>query len=103
MAQDKAITLEQACMRALRGYDYGEVKIGQVIDCLEAYEQIFDGRKSYREAYRETLEDAPWKTCTCGICGKAGINVVIFRGIGTKQEAWISIIFMPSGSVSTVN
>ena len=80
VSQDKAIRLEQACMQALRGYDYGEVKIGQVIDCLEAYGQIFDGRKSYREAYRETLEDAPWKACTCGICGKAGINVVIFRG-----------------------
>jgi hypothetical protein len=80
VSQDKAIRLEQACMQALRGYGYGEVKIGQVLGCLEAYEQIFDGRKSYREAYRETLEDAPWKTCTCGICDNAGINVVIFRG-----------------------
>jgi hypothetical protein len=78
--QGKAIGLERACMQALSRYDRGEEKISHVIDCLEAYEQIFDGRKRYGEAYRETLEDAPWKTCACGICGEAGINVVIFRG-----------------------
>ena len=51
-----------------------------MIDCLDAYEEIFDGRKDYSQAYREILEDAPWKKCPCGICGEAGINVIIFRG-----------------------
>jgi hypothetical protein len=80
VSQDKAIRLEQASMQALRRYDAGEVDSGYVIDCLDAYEQMFDGRKDYGEAYREILEDAPWKTCPCGICASAGINVIIFRG-----------------------
>lgn len=80
VSQDKAIRLEQGCLQALRRYDSGEVESRYVIDCLDAYEQIFDGRKDYSSAYREILEDAPWKTCPCGICGNAGINVIIFRG-----------------------
>jgi len=80
VSQDKAIRLERACLQALRGYDSGEVDTGRVVDCLDAYEEIFDGRKDYSRVYREILEDAPWKTCPCGICGRAGINVIIFRG-----------------------
>jgi hypothetical protein len=80
VSQDKAIRLEQACLQALRRFEAGEAESGYVIDCLDAYEQILDGRKDYSQAYREILQDAPWKRCSCGICGDAGINVIIFRG-----------------------
>jgi hypothetical protein len=80
ISQDKAVLLEQACLQALRGYDVGETDVEHVLNCLDAYQQVFGGGKDYRQAYREILEDAPWKTCPCGICGAAGINVIIFRG-----------------------
>ena len=80
ISQDKAVMLEQACLRALRRFDSGEIDVENVLDYLDAYQQLIDARKSYRQAYREILEDAPWKTCPCGICGVAGINVIIFRG-----------------------
>jgi hypothetical protein len=80
IAQQHASRLEQECLHALRGYDAGDVKIGTVTDALQAYQDLFGARKDYRDAYHETLLDAPWKKCSCGICGKAGIDVIIFRG-----------------------
>ena len=38
------------------------------------------GIKDQAGAYRDVLDDAPWKTCPCSICAKAGINVILFRG-----------------------
>ncbi|MDB4873534.1 MAG: archaeosine tRNA-ribosyltransferase type 5 [Gemmatimonadales bacterium] len=78
--QGQALQREQACLGALRGFDAGEVSTQTVIDALNRYEELFDGRKDYSEIYRETLSNAPWKTCKCGICERAGINVVLFRG-----------------------
>lgn len=84
IAQQDAIRLERECLDALHGYDAGDVEIAKVIDVLQAYSEIFDARKDarkdYSEAYRETLTEAPWKKCQCGICAKAGIDVIIFRG-----------------------
>ena len=80
IVQQHAIQFEKECLDALRGYDTGHVKIEKVIDVLQAYSEIFDSRKDYRNAYYETLADAPWKKCRCGICAKVGIDVVIFRG-----------------------
>jgi len=78
--QQDAAERERACLRALRGYDAGEVEISRVMDALEAYEELIGKGKDYRDAYLETLDEAPWKKCPCGICGKAGIDVIIFRG-----------------------
>ena len=80
IVQQHAIQFEKECLDALRRYDTGHVKIEKVIDVLQAYSEIFDSRKDYRNAYYETLADAPWKKCGCGICAKVGIDVVIFRG-----------------------
>jgi hypothetical protein len=37
-------------------------------------------RKDRTDAYRETLEDRPWRACSCGICEHVGIDVAVFRG-----------------------
>jgi hypothetical protein len=80
ISQREAIERERACLQALHGYDYGKVQLRQAIDALLCYEELFDGRQDYAAAYGETLEDTPWKKCKCGICERAGINVVLFRG-----------------------
>jgi hypothetical protein len=41
---------------------------------------LWDGKRSRGALYRETLEAAPWRECSCEICAGAGIDVVIFRG-----------------------
>jgi hypothetical protein len=78
--QEQAIRLETECLAALRQYDAGEITAGPVVDTLSRYAELYDPRSKYQDAYRELLEEAPWKSCPCGICEKAGINVAIFRG-----------------------
>jgi hypothetical protein len=80
VAQRDAVEREQACLRLLRDYDRGNVPVQTVLDALNSYQEIFDGRRDYGPAYRKTLERSPWKQCPCGICERAGIDVAIFRG-----------------------
>jgi hypothetical protein len=77
--QDAAIERERACLRALQEYDAGNISARQVINALQHYNEIL-GLQDYAGAYHEVLDDAPWKTCPCNICTKAGINVLLFRG-----------------------
>jgi hypothetical protein len=79
--QDTAIKLERRCLTTLRRYDADKVKARTALDALCAYEEFCDPeRKDRREAYLETLEDRPWRSCKCGICEHAGIDVAMFRG-----------------------
>jgi hypothetical protein len=78
--QELAIKLETECLAVLRKYDAGEARAQPVIDALRQYAELYGSRSKYDNAYRELLEEAPWKSCSCGICEKAGINVAIFRG-----------------------
>jgi hypothetical protein len=80
VAQQKAAEWERACLRLLRDYDAGNAPVQAVLDALNSYQEIFDGRRDYSVAYRKILEESPWKKCPCGICELAGIDVAIFRG-----------------------
>ncbi len=80
MSQKEAVLRERECLRALYDYDRGELAVQQAVDALLHYEELFSGRQDYRVAYTQTLEEAPWKNCKCGICEQVGINVVLFRG-----------------------
>ena len=80
VAQRDAVEREQACLRLLRDYDCGKAPVQTVLDALSSYQEIFDGRRDYSQAYRKTLEQSPWKECPCGICERVGIDVAIFRG-----------------------
>jgi hypothetical protein len=77
--QGIAVQNERACLRALHEYDAGETSIPQVMDALQRYNEII-GLTGYEESSKEILADAPWRSCPCSICAKAGINVVLFRG-----------------------
>jgi hypothetical protein len=80
VAQRDAAEWEQACLRLLRDYDAGKAPVSVVLGALQGYQEIFDGRRDYSQAYRLILEESPWKQCPCGICQRAGIDVAIFRG-----------------------
>jgi hypothetical protein len=77
--QGTAIQRERACLRVLQEYDAGEANTRQVIEALQRYSDLI-GLKGYVDAYLDVLDDAPWRSCPCSICTKAGINVIIFRG-----------------------
>jgi hypothetical protein len=78
--QGEALELEQRCLRLLRSYDAGASKLAPVLDALQTYEALYDGKRDRRAAYEEILTDRPWQRCRCGICEDAGVQVAIFRG-----------------------
>lgn len=77
--QAEAIRLEQTCLRLLRAYDQGDSELPPVLHALARYADFLD-TTDRTDAYQEILEARPWKTCPCGICSAAGIDVAIFRG-----------------------
>jgi hypothetical protein len=79
--QADAIRLERRCLKYLRAYELKTVKINAVIDALTEYDELCDNtRKNRSEQYRRTLEDQPWRSCRCGLCESAGIEIAVFRG-----------------------
>lgn len=78
--QAEALRLESACLRGLRSWGTRTIPLGEVLDDLEEYENLYAGKATHREAYAETLRARPWETCQCRICRDIGIDVVIFRG-----------------------
>jgi hypothetical protein len=80
VSQQDALSLERECLRLLQGFDAGQASTDKVLDALCGYQTIFDGQRDYSVAYREILDETPWRKCPCGICADAGIEVIIFRG-----------------------
>jgi hypothetical protein len=78
--QKEARRLELACMDSLIKYDKGRARLPNVLGLLLEYESLVNGAKDYGEAYREILEEQPWKKCPCDICKRIGIHVMVFRG-----------------------
>lgn len=79
--QAEALRLERHCLKSLRSYEHGTIKIKTVLQALTDYDQLCDNkRKDRTDAYRHTLEDQPWRTCRCGLCETAGIDIALFRG-----------------------
>lgn len=80
VAQADAIAAERESLRLLREFDAGECDLDTALDAVLAYEEILGVKKTYAELYRRTLEIAPWRECSCGLCAKHGIEIAIFRG-----------------------
>ncbi len=80
VSQTIALKLERDCLSALRRFDAGKLTTATVLRALTAYDNLCDGRQDRTNAYRQILDDQPWRTCPCGICENAGIDVAMFRG-----------------------
>lgn len=80
VSQEDALRLERHCLESLRGYDRGTKRLDAVLQALGDYDRLCGGRKDRTAAYQRTLEDQPWRTCTCGLCEKVGIEIALFRG-----------------------
>lgn len=74
------IGLERRALTILRAYDRGEAGLEETLDAIMAYDELLGDDRKFRELFRRTLEDQPWKKCPCAICRKVGIDVMIFRG-----------------------
>lgn len=90
--QARARKLEKACLQAMNEFDAGRTKAQQVVDVLLEYEDLARPHRDDNAAskkrkktdngavYREVLEAAPWRSCTCAVCRDIGYHVILFRG-----------------------
>jgi hypothetical protein len=80
VSQRDALRTERECLNRLRRLDEGKATVDEVITVLADYEAIIGVKNSRIDAYRRTLEDAPWRRCQCGLCAQHGVEMIIFRG-----------------------
>ena len=71
---------EQRCLRYMEEFDRGKRKASSVLKALTEYGKLYDPKKDRTEAYRRTLDAAPWKHCPCEVCSALGHHVILFRG-----------------------
>jgi hypothetical protein len=88
---------EQKALTALRKYDEGKEKIDQVLENVMDYqrfltlgddkpEKLEKDLQKMRPQVQRTLEEMPWKQCTCDICKKVGVEVIIFRSSNRNRR-----------------
>ncbi len=74
--------LERKSLAIIRDFhaDPERVSSEKVIEVLTEYTKHFAPDLKLLKWYRETLGERPWQRCTCPICKKIGVEVIIFRG-----------------------
>jgi hypothetical protein len=92
--QDRARSLEKACMQALSLYGIADIHIDEVIGRLQAFDEMYDGVIDRTEIYREILTDQPWRHCQCEVCRRIGIQVMIFRGAERHKRRGFHNLFV---------
>jgi hypothetical protein len=78
--QRSAINAERHCLKVLREFDGGKVDADVALEAIGEYIMIADSKEIRADEYRRTLENEPWRSCACGLCADAGIDIVLFRG-----------------------
>jgi hypothetical protein len=92
--QSEARRLEQACLKVLGDYERHLATVEETVDLLVEYEELYEDRRTFKEIYRETLEDRPWERCTCEICRALGIHVMLFRGAERNRRRGFHNLFV---------
>jgi len=89
---------ERKALDALRAFDRGDAKLLPTLDTIMDYHQFLVRGESEDEDKQEkvlvktriniqrTLEETPWKRCTCDICSDAGVEVIIFRASNRNKR-----------------
>lgn len=91
VSQEKARTMERACLDAMRRFDRDSATVDEVVERLSEYEHLCQEKlseedrkkrkkKDYAGVYREVLEARPWRDCPCDVCRSLGHHVILFRG-----------------------
>lgn len=101
-SQEDLQNREATALRTLRAFDRGEANVHDTLTDVMAYtaplavgrdEGHSDEEKrkldGLRERYQRTLEDRPWKTCTCQVCRTTGIEAIIFRASNRNKRRGI--------------
>ena len=84
--QRSARRLERECLSRLRSYDRGDDSVESVLDAIREYAELLGAKKDRSSEYQRTLEAKPWKECSCTVCRKIGVEVIIFRGADRNRR-----------------
>jgi len=88
--REAILRLETDALGALRAYDRGDASLDVCLAAVTAYDELLARAKGEEDrlidAYRRTLEDRPWKRCSCPFCGHLGIEVLLFRGANRNKR-----------------
>src|SRR5262249_28066047 len=98
---EELVDLERRALERLRAYDVGHAKLEQVLESVLAYSSLAEfgapisdlpGSGSFgdlRSRYARTLQDRPWKKCSCTICKDLSVEVIIFRASNRNKRRGI--------------
>lgn len=112
--QESLKKLEQKSLKSLRYYDKGIISIEETLEDVIRYsipaeigELIDDlpGAKvqKLRDKYYKTLNDRPWKKCTCPVCKELSIEVLIFRGSNRNKRRGIHNLSVYVDLINQIN
>ena len=94
---------ERNVLSLLRKYDREEANISEVLDAVLDYERYItrsSDSNSMRSRYLRTLQDRPWRTCSCRFCKEIGIHILIFRGANRNKRRGAHNTLMLYGSLN---
>lgn len=89
---------EKRALDAIRSYDRGEMKLFPTLDAITDYHQFLvrgegddevtqeRALSKVRDRVHRTLEEKPWKRCSCQICSSVGVEVIIFRASNRNKR-----------------
>lgn len=98
VSPEQMSALETRALDALREYDKDrcslEAALGSLDDYLSSFlraverdeDSAIKKIEKTRPLMSKTLRDRPWRDCSCAICRKAGIDVVIFRSSNRNKR-----------------
>jgi queuine/archaeosine tRNA-ribosyltransferase len=99
--QEALVHMERKALDSVRAYDLGKASIDEALDAVTIYSRpmLWDPKKTQekneaevsnnRDRVRRTLQDQPWKECSCEVCRKASIEVAIFRASNRNKRRGI--------------
>jgi hypothetical protein len=89
---------ETKALMNVRQFDKGQSTAKSTLDAVMDYHQFLlrgDGTGAEQqdralaktsELVRRTLEDSPWKRCSCDVCRSIGVEVIIFRSSNRNKR-----------------
>jgi hypothetical protein len=92
---------ERKALGEVRAFDRGTSTVSATLDAVMDYHQFLvrgDGTSAVRQdkalrktaaLVQRTLENQPWKRCSCNVCRSIGVEVIIFRSSNRNKRRGI--------------
>ena len=90
ISEKRLLSLEEKAIQSLRLYSSGKMNLERTLRSVMRYDGLLTRNSNdgldLEQRYRRTLEKRPWEKCSCKMCKKMGIDIVIFRGSNRNKR-----------------